>query len=379
MNNTILCPHCGKPVEITQALKQQIESEIQTNLRRKIEEETRKYLTEKNAVEVADLKKQLSEKNEKVKELQEYELKLREQTRRLAEKEKELELSVARKVDEERKKIEDSAQKRIFEEYRLKNLEKEKVINDLKTALEDARRKASQGSQQLQGEVQELDLEDLLAKTFPTDVLEPVAKGVRGADVRQIVKTSRGNTCGVILWESKRTKAWSDEWIVKLKDDLRAEQANIPVIITSVMPRDVKSDIALKDGVWLCLHDLIIPLAMLLRKNLTDVAYQKAIAAHKGEKSDLLYDYVTSHAFRQQVEVVVEAYNEMREQIDHERASFERIWKAREGQLRRLITGTANMYGSMQGLVGSNSLPQVKGLDFPELEDGNEEEQLKLK
>jgi len=365
MATTFKCPHCGKTIEISEAIRHGIEKEME----QKIEDKLRVEIEEKTSLELTDLKKQLEEKEEKVSELRENELKLREDRRKLEERERELKLEVQRQLDEQRKKIEEEVLKQAIEEHRLKDKEKDKVIDDLKNALDDARRKAQQGSQQLQGEILELDLEATLRTTFPNDEIEPVGKGVRGADVRQVVKSPKGFICGVILWETKRTKAWSDGWVSKLKQDLRAEKANIPVIVSSVLPDEAQSGFGTKDGVWVVNFSLILPLASLLRKNLLDIGFQKAVTLHKGEKADYLYEYVTSHEFRQQLEALVEVYNEMQIQLDKEKAAFERIWKVREGQITRLVTSTANVVGSIQGRVGSSAL-QIKGLDFPELEDG---------
>lgn len=357
MINTFFCPYCHKPVEITEALKKQIEKEISASVR------------EKTNLEIADLQKQLAEKDKKVNELRTYELKLREDKRKLEEREKELQLEVQRKIDEERKKIEETVLKQTIEEHHLKDLEKEKIIQDLRRSVEDLQRKAKQGSQQLQGEVLELDLEQILQDAFSQDEIEPVEKGVSGADIRQIVKSPSGKTtCGVILWESKRTKAWSDGWLSKLKKDQRREGADICALVSTTLPKEIKEGIGIKDGVWVCNPPLSIPLALLLRDSLIKVAYQKVASAHQGRKADLIYEYISGHQFRQQVEAIVEAYKEMQLQIIKERASFERSWKQREGQLQRIILSTANLYGSIQGLAGASALPQIKGLDFPEID-----------
>jgi len=168
----------------------------------------------------------------------------------------------------------------------------------------------------------------------------------------------------------KQTKAWADKWLVKLKDDLRAQKADIPVIVSSALPKEMKSPIQQIEGVWVCTYDLSVTLATLLRKDLLDIGYQKAISMHKTEKSDLLYDFITSREFAQQVEVLVEVHQEMQEQVIRERVAFEKSWKAREEQLRRFITSAAKIYGGVQGIAGA-SMPQVKGLEFPDLlEDG---------
>jgi len=365
MEHTIKCPGCGIAIEITEALKQEIEEEV----KKETEVRVRKDLEEKMAVEVKDLKKTLEEKDEKLTEFREQELKLREEKRKLEEAKKDLVLEVQRRVDEERKKAEESAFKRADEEHRLKDLEKEKVISDLKKALEDAQRKANQGSQQTQGEVLELDLEETLRNSFAQDLVEPVGKGIRGADIRQTVRSQSGVVCGVILWESKRTKDWHDDWVSKLKDDLRAEGANIPVIVSEVLPKESQNGMGIKEGVWVVSFALVLPLAALLRKNLLEVTYQKVVSADRGKKADMLYEYVTGHEFRQQLEALVEVYQEMQEEINTERKAFEKIWKTREFQVKRMLNSTANLCGSMQGLIGS-SMPQIKGLELLGLKDG---------
>lgn len=359
MSSTIVCPNCQKTIELTQALTSQLQKEIA----QKTEERLRKEFQERNSVELEDMKRQLAEKEEKVSQMREAELQLREEKRRLEEKEKELTLEVQRQIDEEKKKIEQQVLEQAAREHRLKDLEKEKVINDLKTALEEAQRKAQQGSQQLQGEILELDLEHLLKTTFPQDIIEPIAKGVNGADIRQIVKSPLGNNCGTILWESKRTKAWSDGWIAKLKQDALTDKAHLLAIISEALPEEAKSGMGSKNGVSIANPKLAIALATLLRNQLLAVARQIKIAQNQQTDSERLYSYVTSHDFQHQVESMIGTYLDMQQQIQKERASMERLWSLREQQVQKLIRGVSGIYGSMQEKVGS-SMPQVRGLEL---------------
>lgn len=365
MANLIKCPKCGVEIEITSALRQEVEEKIRAETR----ESLRKELEEKNALEIADLKKANEEKERKIVEFREQELKLREERRKIEDEKKELALAVQRRVDEERKKAEEAAFKKADEEHRLKDLEKDKMLQDALKANEELRRKLQSGSQQTQGEVLELDLESSLREAFPQDLIEPVGKGVRGADIKQIVRSPRGFNCGVILWESKRTKAWVDDWLVKLKDDLRAEKADIPVLVTTAFPKEAEKGLGMKENVWVVSFDHFLPLAVALRKNLLDVGYQKAISVNQGRKADLIFEFVTGNEFRQQVEALVEVYKEMKDQIDRERIAYEKIWKSREGQVKRLISSTVNIYSKAAGLVGP-SMPQVKGLELLELGEG---------
>lgn len=280
------------------------------------------------------------------------------------------ELEMQKKLAEEEGKIREIASKEADERQRLNLAAKEKTISDLQKALDEAQRKAAQGSQQLQGEIMELDLEEALTNAFRDDDVEPVAKGVRGGDIKQIVKSPRGTSCGVILWEIKRTKNWTDGWIPKLKEDLRAEKANVPIIVTEAMPKQISEEMGVLNGVWICRPNLAIILATLLRKSLLDAGLQKALAENRGTKAELLYTFVTSHEFVQQIESMVEIYQEMSTQVQKERVAYEKLWSQREKQAQKLMMSTANIIGSMQGHIGQSSMPKIKGLELLELDSG---------
>ena len=363
MANQIKCPNCGEPIEISTALSETIKGDLEKELTLKIHKEAeQKYKTEaEDAVKI--LSQELKLKTEKLEEARNAELLLRQEKLMLEDEKKSFELEKQRQMDIEREKIRTQTLLEASDSHRMKDLEKDKMINDLKKSLEDAQLKASQSSQQLQGEVQELDLEEMLRTEFRTDEISPVGKGVRGADISHIVKTDRGNICGVILWESKRTKAWSDEWATKLKEDLRSSKANIPVIVTTVMPKEITTGFGIYDGVWVCEPSLVKPIAEIMRQRLIETAREKFVSQNRTNKSEVLYSYIVGHEFKQQVESIVEVYQEMQDQISKERAAFEKIWKARESQSQRLLTSTASIVGSMQGIVGQ-SLPPVKGLDL---------------
>ncbi len=380
MPNLIKCIHCDREFEMSEALTHQLKEELSSTLevefkkkieqaQKEAEEKATKRIAEEIELKLKDKENEAKEAKERSRKLQEDLLEQTRAIRELKEKDEQREIELERKLTSEREKLKEEMSKRYTDEYRLKELENEKRINDLKKALDEAQRKAQQGSMQTQGEVLELDLEQALMMAFPTDDIEPVEKGIKGADIRHTVKTAHGNVCGVILWETKRTKAWSDEWIVKLNDDLRASKANIPVIVSSVLPKEAESGMGVKDGVWIVNFNLFISLARILRDKLTEVAKEKFYAQNKDGKADQLYGYITSHEFKQQVEAILEVYSNMKEQIDRERRAYEKLWAAREVQAERMFRSTARIVGSIQGSVGS-SMTQIKGLELLELEDG---------
>jgi hypothetical protein len=412
--NTITCKNCGEAIEISAALQGQIEAQVLAAEHKKHELELAKVKEEaesrikkqldsekellakqaesdleltmkkleaeaesrqkKNALEqeifIKSLKDDAEGAKESNKELREQ---LTELTKELREERKvraNVELEAEKKIAAEEGKIREEASKQADEKQRLNLAARDKTISDLQKALDDAQRKAAQGSQQLQGEIMELDLEVALADAFRDDSVEPVAKGTKGGDIRHVVKSPRGTTCGVMLWEIKRTKNWVDGWISKLKEDLRAEKANLPIIVTDAMPKSITEDIGMFKGVWICKPKAAIVLAMLLRKSLLDAGLQKALAENRGTKADALYNFVTSHEFVQQIEGMVETYQEMTSQITKERTYYAKFWAEREAQAQRLLLGTANIIGSMQGHVGQASMPKIKGLELLELEEG---------
>lgn len=373
MQETFICPHCHKPVEITEALTHQIKDEIKANFDKEHQEDIHK-LTEKIRLKVAEENKiRVAAKEEESKDLKEIITSLKEQLiesnkegRELKKQREQFDLDKEKAIFQASQLAKQDAQKNSDETHRLKDLEKEKVINDLRKSLDEARRKAEQGSMQTQGEVLELDLEDSLKLAFPHDEIKPVEKGVNGADIIQVVKSPRGNNCGTILWEFKRTKTWSNSWVEKLKADVRAQRSNIGALVTQAFPANTKTTIDLHNGIWLASYENMLPLAVLLRKNILDVAREKFISQNSTEKSQQLYTYITSHQFRQQVEALAEIFGEMNQQVIKERIAFEKSWKVREGQINRLFLSTANVIGGIEG-AGVN-LPQIKGLELMEIE-----------
>jgi hypothetical protein len=352
MANTIKCPNCGH--EFPAPL---VSPEVEKKLRAEIE-------SEKN-LELIDLQKTLAEKDNKIDNFRKAELEIREKTRRLEEKEKDLELETQRRIDEEKGRIEEDTAKRLVDEHHLKDLEKDKKISDMERLIEDLKRTSQQGSMQTQGEVAELDLEETLRRLFPTDEINEVKKGELGGDIRQLVKTVRGTECGLIIWERKRTKVWTEGWVTKLKEDIHRDGASLGAIVTEVLPKDFKKQIGEKSGIWITTGGFVEPLAMLLRKVLYDVAKEKAVKSNKESKAEEIYDLVTSNEFIGQLERMMVIYQEMNGEISKERAVYERQWKRREMQVTRLINGVAGIYGSMQGIAGS-ALPQVKNLELAE-------------
>jgi hypothetical protein len=329
----------------------------------KLAEQIKKQAEETLALELRDLKNQVDEKSNKLKQAQEQELELRKRQRELEEREQAAKLELERKLDAERKNMLAEITKQYDEKQRLKDAEKDKQIADMLRQIEDLKRKAEQGSQQAQGEVLEVELENLLRKNFRYDDIQPVPKGIKGADVIQHVKTQLGHACGAILWESKRTKSWSDAWLQKLKDDQREVKANIAVIVSTVLPKDV-AHITNIDGIWIADFSSAIGLAMALRNGMIEVARAHVSMEGRNEKMEMVYNYLAGQTFRQRIEAVVESFNNMQDDLEAEKRAMEKIWAKRQQQIERIVKNTTRFYGDLQGIIGA-ALPPIARLELP--------------
>ena len=328
----------------------------------RFQDEARKRALEQVDTELRDLREEKARKDSLLDESRKKEIELLRRNRQIEEEKRSLELETARKLDAEREKIRQTTLETFSEEHRLKDLEKDRKMSDLMKTIEELKRKGEQGSQQSQGEILELDLESMLKARFQFDVVEPVAKGVRGADIIQKVYTRSGLLCGSIAWESKRTKAWNDEWVTKLKDDQREMKADVAVIVTEALPKGVGS-FGRVDGVWVTTVPLAGSLAEALRATLTEVSLARASAVGKNEKMEAIYNYLSGPEFRQRVEGIVEAFSAMKEDLESEKRPMTKIWAKREKQIERVTLNTTGMYGDMHGIIGS-TMPEIKTLEL---------------
>jgi hypothetical protein len=336
-----------------------------TAIRAKAEEEALRKAMEDQSLAMQALRTERDEKDAALKKARQEQLALLEEKRKLAEAKEELELETRRRMDAEREKIREEARKKADEESRLKVADKEKVIADLQVKLQELQRKAEQGSMQTQGEVLEQDFEQQLRRAFPLDRVTPVSTGARGADVSLEVISRTGRRCGTVLFETKRTKAWQDPWVPKLLGDVRAARADIGVVVTETMPKDIDR-FGLKEGVWVTDFASAIPLAHALRASLHEVMVAKGLQEGAKEKRELLYDYLTGNEFRQRVQLMMDAFRRMRVDLDKERGYFTRCLNRREKQIGILIETMAGMHGDVQALSGG----AVQ--DIPALEAGEE-------
>lgn len=374
--NKIKCPNCGKLFEPSEAFQHQIEGRLLADLSKKqdeeltrVKDEYERKFQEKISKELKDKDQQIGVWKTRAEKAENEELRIRKEKRELEEAKSKFELEKQRQLDEEREKIRKAAVEEIQEKDKFKFAEYEKKISDMEKALDEAKRKGRQGSQQLQGEVLELDFENLLEKTFPDDEIVPIGKGKLGGDIIQKVKGKSGRVAGVILWETKRAK-WTPKWLGKLREDARSESATFAVLLSTNLPPDI-IDFKLIGGVLVCSYKSAIPLASVLRRSVLFLAVAKQTAANKDENLELLYDYLQSESFRHRFESFAEGVSEMQNDLDYEKRAMERVWKKREVQIRKTLLNASRMYGELQGVMG-NALPDIKTLSLPQ---GDEKEE----
>jgi hypothetical protein len=355
--NDITCPNCGKQFELSQALKHQIEESVSKKNQQEYEAKLEKIKTEiSDATEKKFKEENLKEleKANKEKEVLENKL-LKEQKNR----------------EEFEKRISEQASKKADDEQRLKIKEKDLQLDEIRKVNEDLKRKLEQGSQQRQGEVLELDLEEQLKAKFTSDEFVPVPKGVEGADIWQKVRF-QGKVVGSILWETKRTKAWSNGWITKLKDDAAKVSASESIIVTQVLPEGI-TNFDRKDGVWITTYEHAISICRYVRFLVTTIASIKSSTSQTDEEWGQIRDYMLSDSFRHRMQAHFDGVKALRDGLDAEKRTTLLRWKKQESQIEKLDTNTTNFYGELKAIV--SNLPEIKGVDAPLLEDGSEEDQ----
>ena len=406
----IACPNCGTQVNVNEILYHQMEDEMKKKFQGEVAEHRQKYktaveqlkakeisfkeqqehfderlkeslhqqlkserikLSESIKTEILDeqeeqmtlMKNELARKSEQVKELNRSKAQIEQLKRENSEIEErsklEAQKALSLQLETERKKI----QKVVHEKSELKLKEKEMQLSDLRQKLEEARRKAEQGSQQSQGEVQELAIEEWLSSQFPFDTIEEIKKGIKGADCIQTVNTREIQNCGTIHYESKRTKEFQKSWIEKFKADIREKGADLGVLVTEILPKDMER-MGLVDGVWVCTYEEFKALSFILREHIVRLSHSMQSQENKSDKMSILYGYLTSTEFRMQIEAIVEGFTQMQSDLDGEKRAMGRIWKQREKQISKVLDNTVGMYGSIRGIAGS-AVGSIQALELP--------------
>ncbi|MET3498547.1 MULTISPECIES: DUF2130 domain-containing protein [Mucilaginibacter] len=343
------------------AFEQRLNNE-KKQLQQTLEDNLRKTISQDFENQLVLLKNSAAETEEKLKLSRQKELEFLQREKQLHQKEEEMELAIQRKLQEQRNELTDQIRKQEAErhsikdtEYQLKVKELEKQLDDQKKLADEMKRKAEQGSMQLQGEAQELILEELLRNYFPFDIISEVGKGVRGADCVQTVRNQFGQECGRIIYESKRTNAFSADWIEKLKKDMRSMGVDVAVIVTQCYPKGMDC-FGERDGVWICSFDEVKAVSYILRDGVMKLSNLAKSQDNKGDKMHLLYDYLTSSEFSEQWKAIREGYMSMRQSIQRERDAMEKLWKAREKQLDKVLLSAAHIRGSIEGIAGSDTI-----------------------
>lgn len=356
----------------------QVAAQLSTERSRVIAEESRKAKIanaaelDSKAREIAELHEVLKVRDEKLAAAQKVQAELAKKQRELDDAKRELELTIETRVQHGLNAVRALAKQEAEESLKLKVMEKDQTIASMQQKIEELKRRAEQGSQQLQGEVQELALENLLRAKFPFDAIDPVPKGDYGGDVLHRVISAAGQPGGTILWETKRTRNWSDLWLVKLREDQRAAKAEIAVIVSQTLPKGVET-FEMIDGIWVTHPRAALPVALILRHSLLELALVRQSSEGLQTKTEMIYQYLTGPRFRQRVEAIVEAFSTMQDDLDKERKVIMKQWAKREEQIMRVMGATVGMYGDLQGIAGK-SLQEIKGLELKSL--GLDEESL---
>ncbi len=356
------------------AIDDQVAAKLKAERTRIVAEEARKArLTlaaefDQKAEEVADLQSVLKEREAKLAEAQKAQADLIRKQRELDDARREMDLTIEAKVRESLAAVRERARAEIEDGFKLKVADKEQTITAMQRQIEELKRRAEQGSQQHQGEVLEIELESMLRENFGYDAIEPVPKGEFGGDVLQHVRGPSGQPRGTILWESKRTKNWSETWLPKLRGDQRSAKADAALLVSQALPKGVET-FGYLDGIWVTDYRCAIPVAVAVRLSIIELAGARQSGEGQQTKMSMVYQYLTGPRFRQRVEAIVEKFTDMQEDLEKERKTMTRLWAKREEQIRGVVEATAGMYGDLQGIAGK-SLREIDGLEMKLLPEG---------
>lgn len=406
----VKCPHCGNKFSPEEAIQHDLRAQLEKEFELKfiensnvLAEKIRTQESEKFQSRLLKLEEDRKEKVQRLKQLEDKALSVEEREHQLKEREERIDHEMKRKLLEREKIIKEQAdksaldkallevrereqklvrdrealdlilRKRVVEETekardeeRMKNAELQKKLDDQTRLINEMKRKTEQGSMQTQGEVQELAIEEYLENTFPRDLIEEISKGKRGGDCVHIVRDHYENECGRILYESKRTKHFSHEWISKVKDDMRLKQADVGVIVTEALPEGM-TRFGEVDGVWICTFIEFKALSLLFRNNLSRIGEVLAAQENKGEKMQMIYRYVTSNEFKQKLEAAFESYQDMQDDLAKEKMLFTSQWAKREKRLLKAMENLVSLYGDVRGIAGG-AVQEIKALELPELQ-----------
>ena len=416
----ITCPNCGQEIDVNSVISHNLEEEFKKKYNAKWVEEKKKYqeevdklekqkqeiellkqnqealvadklaaavkaekekfekqiksqLQEEQSERIALIEKELQEKSEQVKELNRAKAEIEQIKREKAEMKEAIEAESAKLLNEKINEEKERIRKAEHDKNELVVAELQKQLDDQKRLTEEMKRKQEQGSMQLQGEVQELAIEEWLTSNFPLDTIEEIKKGDRGADCVQVVHTRTTQNCGTIYYESKRTKNFEPKWLEKLRDDIRAKGANIGVLVTDAFPKNMER-MGMVEGIWVCSFEEFKGLCFVLRESIVQLSLVAASQENKGEKTLMLYDFLISNEFRLQVEAIVEGFTQMQADLISEKRSIMGHWKKREKQIEKVLLNTNYMYNSIKGIAGSAIQP-IKTLELPEMPSDELEEE----
>ena len=362
MTTTLSCPKCGTPIEISAALESSVRKDVEADLRKNLEAEAKRKASEALHVDIAEKDQALAELKGRVKEFQDQELQLRKRQRELDEKAKSLKLEAARQLD----KVRDEERKKMDEEHRLKDAEKDKLLTDMKGQLQEMKRRVEQGSQQTQGDIAEIDLLGLLTQAFPDDKISRVGKGVKGTDVVQVVvDATSGSDCGSIVWERKHTASFKKDWLSRIRSNQHTARATCCCIVTTALPPGIETFGEI-EGVWITSRQCVVPLASAIRGSLIQIAKAQRAMVGRGKKMDMVYEYLMGSSFKGHITGIAETFMTLLNETAQEERAMQAIWAKRRRQLERAAACATGLYGELQALM--NGLPQIEAFELPQLE-----------
>jgi len=148
---------------------------------------------------------------------------------------------------------------------------------------------------------------------------------------------------------------------------MRDSNADIGVIVSEARPTGYERA-AMINGVWVCSYQEFKSLTIALRNQLIEISRVTRSQTNQESKVQVLWSYLQSNEFRQQVEAIVDGFTNLREELEKEKRQMNAKWKRQEKQINNVLKSTTEMYGSITGIAGP-SIQVVNALEFDEVDE----------
>jgi hypothetical protein len=381
----VRCPHCGREVQLDEAIAHQLAAPLRAGWEAEMRQQIGEEVRAAERAEREGLEGRLRQRDSQVKELKAQEVGLLRDRHKLEDEKEDLEREKERMRDEirtqERADAEDRARqhakedlrrtqesyqeqlRRKEEEHGTQTRQLEDQLRRVSAQLEEAQRKSATGSRQEEGIARQDLFSEELQRRFPADLITVAPRGKRGPDVTQVVRAGHLD-CGVILWECKRTAAWSNDWPLKLAGEARRAGARFGVIVSDVLPVGMEGS-GVVGGVWVCDYRHALELAAGFREAIIAVYRHEAANAARAGTAGKVYDYFATGGFEARYKTIELGSDRLRQELHQDQRVSQQRWKRMEQIMDEILQ--QGLHGIVLDIIGlGGEIPPAARAELPE-------------